>query len=445
MGNGKTHLVTAMLLFVIIVSSYLIMAFNFPVAYMIATYEDLVGEWAQVLFFCSVLVLSVRLSFTQSKFRYFFIILALASFYTVMEEISWGQRLFNISSPDFFQKHNLQQETNIHNFITGPFATELKITIEYVLFCGLISFGFLYPFFLKHRWKLAVKIEKLGIPSPPIYLWPFFVLSAYLEIEPFGFNEAEIAETLIPLALTIFLAHYYFSYRNDITPENLTVLPTQISTRLATTISLIFLIVIFLSAGITYASYSSPRLKSKIDSRLENGLEKFAGRYKRYERWEIAAKLYHLVDKKEPNRPSIQRKLALCYEGLEDQENSQKYINKALRINRNRLQKKPTSISANISQAITYRQLNDQEKAEFHLNEALHYAHKRVLKKPNSSSAAYWLGNSYSQMGNYAAAYEQYKRAVELKPNNSKYKKSYLKTKIKLQKSNKEINDSENN
>lgn len=35
-----------------------------------------------------------------------------------MEEISWGQRLFSIESPEFFQQHNYQDEITLHNFLS---------------------------------------------------------------------------------------------------------------------------------------------------------------------------------------------------------------------------------------------------------------------------------------------------------------------------------------
>ncbi len=435
MIKNKIHQITANILFAVIVCAYTVMAFKFPVAYMVGTYEDLVGEWAQVLFFFSVMVLSLRLAFYKSRYRLFFAVLALASFYTVMEEISWGQRLFNIPTPDFFQRHNLQQETNIHNFFTGPFATQLKKIMEYALFTALILYGLVYPISLRFQWRFAIRIDAMGLPAPPLYLWPFFFLSGVLELGPFSFNEAEIAEILIPLALTIFLTHHWILYHDNIAWENTNALPGSISQRLALMIVAIFMGVVLLATGITYASYTNPRLKAKIDSRIANGIEKFAGRYKRYEQWDTAVSLYHKMDDKEPGRPSIQRRLALCYKELGDRDKSQLYIDKALAINLRKIKRKPSTISAHLSQAITYRQINDPAKAEFHLHTALQNALKRIEKNPDSASAAYWLGKTYYQLEKYSAAKEQYQRAVDLRPQRSKYKKALLKLEIMLAKS----------
>ena len=42
-------------------------------------------------------------------------------FFAAGEEISWGQRIFNIETPDFFLEKNLQNETNLHNLEIGGF------------------------------------------------------------------------------------------------------------------------------------------------------------------------------------------------------------------------------------------------------------------------------------------------------------------------------------
>ena len=45
--------------------------------------------------------------------------LCLFSVFAAGEEISWGQRIFNVESSDFFQKNNAQGETNLHNLVVG--------------------------------------------------------------------------------------------------------------------------------------------------------------------------------------------------------------------------------------------------------------------------------------------------------------------------------------
>lgn len=44
-----------------------------------------------------------------------YVILSLCFIFIFLEEISWGQRIFNINTPEFFRKHNFQGELTFHN------------------------------------------------------------------------------------------------------------------------------------------------------------------------------------------------------------------------------------------------------------------------------------------------------------------------------------------
>ncbi len=423
MFKSKSHVIVASVLFTVIVSAYVVMAVRFPMAYIVATYEDFFGEWMQVFFFAAAMVFSLKLALAKSRFRIFFAVLTLACFYVIGEEISWGQRIFDIESPDFFRTHNLQRETNIHNFFTGPFGTPLKKTIAFIISLGFILYGLIYPLAIRLRWKAALWIEKRGIPAPPLYVWPFFVCSAFLELGFLSFNEAEVAEILTPFALSITSFYYWTDHRQGLdvhqTPGD-----ASFSRRIAVGTVVIFLCVMVLSVTATYASYASPRIKARMESRMNNGIEKFASRYRLYKQWNIAARLYHEMDKREPGRASIQRRLATCYDKQGKEEKADLYLQKALDIDSRRMKIKPENVSSNLSLAKTYRQMGDKEMADQHLDSALRVALKRVEKKPESASAAYWLGKAYRDMGNYSEALEQFQKAFRLKPHISKYRKA---------------------
>ncbi|MBL6647256.1 MAG: hypothetical protein ISP68_04795 [Flavobacteriaceae bacterium] len=66
------------------------------------------------------------------------------------EEVSWGQRIFNIESPEFFTKNNLQNETNIHNLnVCGIKLNKWIFTYGMVLVFTL----YLIMPFLSRRYK----------------------------------------------------------------------------------------------------------------------------------------------------------------------------------------------------------------------------------------------------------------------------------------------------
>lgn len=430
MSNKPDHLLVYTL-FGVIVCAYLIMAIWFPMAYIWATYEDLVGEWIQFWFFVTALLYSAKLALSQSKFRLFFAILALCCFYAAMEEISWGQRILDIASPDFFKRYNIQKETNIHNLFVGPIGTVTKRIIQYSLAAALVIYGLIYPFALKRHWHLATRLESFGLASPPIYLWPFFVLGAFLELPVLRFNEAEIAEILISFALAVMAMHYWRTHRLQNKDERVSngQKDTGFSNQHAVSISVMFFAVLFLSGVSTYFSYTSPVIGPRIDNRVLNGVEKFAGRYKRYGHYNMAASLYLQVHREEPHRTSILRKAAACFKEMGDIEKFEFYITMALDKDLERYKRKPRKISLNLSLARTYRQLGKTDKADYHLEKALQIGSNRVKRKPESASAAYWLGKTYSMLNNPAAAAEQYQRASDLNPYSRKYKKALISAK----------------
>ena len=436
MSRNRTHIIISSLLFVIITGSYIVMALKFPIAYIKATFEDFYGEWAQVFLFAAVFILSLKLAFARSRFRIFFILLALACFFTFMEEISWGQRIFDIQTPDFFKKHNLQGETNLHNFLMGPYSTT-NIFMECLLSAGFLCYGLVYPAALALRVRFAEWIYEKGLFAPPLYLWPYFVLSAVLEFEVFSFNEAEIAEILIPFAISIALLNHMFENNRGIASD--TGRPKTLdgsgSRRLALAICGIFLFAAVSSAWATSASYASPRFKNGMETRLIRGTDAFAERYKTHEIWDTAIYLYKIIDHKEPNRPHILRRIAFCYGKIGNAEKERDYLERAFDLDLMYLEQVPSSIPANISVALSYIQVGNitQDKyffdiAESHRDRALEYALIQAKEEPESADAAYWLGSAYSEKGDLEAALTYFRKAFELEPYIMTYRKAYINT-----------------
>ena len=420
-------------LFAFILCAYIVMAIKFPMAYIWATYEDLFGEWLQFWFFVTAMIFSARLALAPSRYRLFFGILALSCFYVAMEEISWGQRILDLQTPDFFRKHNIQKEINIHNLFTGPVVTPTKAAIEYAFAGALVLYGICYPFALGRDLPAASWIEKRGLPAPPIYLWPFFLAGALLDIQLFSFNEAEVAEILISFALALMAIHYWILHRSEARSLKKNLKNRALSKIPADYIVALFLTVILISFGSTYASYASVKGRLRIEKRILNGVEKFAGRYVRYGMWATAAELYLRVHQEEPHRTSILRELATCYRKMGDEKRFEFYNSKALETALEQYRLKPRSVLVNLSLAETYRQSGKDTQAEQHLQNALDVALERVKKKPKSAVAAYWLGLTYKLKGDDTSALGAFRKASELNPYNVKYKRALKKALITIE------------
>jgi len=411
-------------LFASILCAYIVMAIKFPIAYIWATYEDLFGEWLQFWFFVTAMIFSARLALAPSRYRLFFGILALSCFYVAMEEISWGQRILELQTPDFFRKHNIQKEINIHNLFTGPVVTPTKAAVEYGFAGALVLYAICYPIALGLGRPVASWLEKRGLPAPPIYLWPLFLAGALLDIQIFSFNEAEVAEILISFALSVLTIYYWTLYRSEARSIKKNLKNRTLSRTRADYIVAVFLAVLLISFGSTYASYAPVKNRLRIEKNILNGVEKFAGRYVRYGMWETAAQLFLRIHQEEPHRTSILRELATCYREMGDEERFEFYNSKALETALEQYRREPRSVLVNLSLAETYRQSGKDSQAELHLQKAFEVALERVKREPKSAGAAYWLGLTYKIKGDYASAIEEYQRASELDPYNIRYKRA---------------------
>ncbi|HOX75972.1 MAG TPA: hypothetical protein PK521_15920 [Bacteroidales bacterium] len=92
-------------------------------------------------------------------------ILAGMFFFAAGDEISWGQRIFNIQSSEFFLEHNKQAETNIHNLVIGGTSIN-KLVFSQIMFTVLaIYFLFSRLMVAKIRFVRDL-VNRFRIPLP---------------------------------------------------------------------------------------------------------------------------------------------------------------------------------------------------------------------------------------------------------------------------------------
>jgi len=125
------------------------------------------------------------LTFLRTK-NVFLLGLAFIFFVGTGEEISWGQRLFHLNTPDWMQEVNVQREINIHNLeifndsnFEGVKKTGLQRLVEINMLFRIFSMFFciLLPLFFFHiKPKFAVN-KKFQIPVAPVTIGIFFFIS----------------------------------------------------------------------------------------------------------------------------------------------------------------------------------------------------------------------------------------------------------------------------
>ena len=105
----------------VLVAALLFVKISAPWTYWhVAGVEDGPIEWltALIYFVSASLAVALALRFHRSGVSLHAAlsgVLALGMFVIGMEEISWGQRILGIASPEFFMVANRQQELNLHN------------------------------------------------------------------------------------------------------------------------------------------------------------------------------------------------------------------------------------------------------------------------------------------------------------------------------------------
>lgn len=423
--RDNPHKAVILAILAMVVSAYALMAFRFPLAYIWATYEDLVGEWAQTYSFLTAAVLAVIVAVRQTRYRWFFALLAIACSYVFLEEISWGQRIFGFETPGFLKSRNLQGEANVHNLLTGPHKTLLKDLISIAVSLGLVGYGLLYPLLQKFRWRVALWFDRIGVAAPPLILWPFFTLAAFFELKPLSFNEAEIAELLIAFALATTALHYLFATRHELMPAG-TDWNRNHSLVFGQQVIVLAAAILGIASATTVGFYSVPANKVRVDNRIENGIEKFAGRYERYDRCDIAIELYLMLLEKEPERVYILRKLAACYRDMGEDNLYEETIAKAISIDLDKYAEEPWRASVNQSLVRSYRLTGNEKLAQAHLDEALQIGISRVTEHPDSASAAYSYGRALRLAGRLDEAFKQFTRAYDIDRTSSRYRQAYF-------------------
>ncbi len=132
--------------------------------------EDGFTETLTVLVFLMSAFLCLKLSFSirnrSSKLTYFFLFLIFV--FGLGEEISWGQRIFNIQSSEFFIENNAQKETNLHNLkISGVKIN--KLVFGKILGVFLALYFLLFPWLYKKYKKIQNWVSHFQIPVPDLH------------------------------------------------------------------------------------------------------------------------------------------------------------------------------------------------------------------------------------------------------------------------------------
>lgn len=152
------------------VLAMLLLGLSAPQRYRMLLQEDRVVEWATVWLFLCAGVLGLRSSIRDR--RPFDALVALFCLFVAGEEFSWGQRLVGYFPPEFFLRHNEQQELSIHNL-------PQSVPPGSVLMLALAGHGLAIPLLTRLR-GAARWFERAGVTPPPETLVPWYGVAIFL-------------------------------------------------------------------------------------------------------------------------------------------------------------------------------------------------------------------------------------------------------------------------
>ncbi len=134
------------------------------------TREDGFLEWLTVIaLFSSALVCWQRCwafrQYANGIFAACSAVYGAVFFFGMGEEISWGQRLLGIETPEFLAKANAQKEMNLHNLVIGGISVN-KLVFGKILAVGIAVFLVAFPMAYRQSMPIRLWCDRLAIPVP---------------------------------------------------------------------------------------------------------------------------------------------------------------------------------------------------------------------------------------------------------------------------------------
>jgi len=193
------------------------------------TKEDGVIENATVFvyLFSFIFSLSIAKQFKSKKILFtLFLILGIGFFIIAFEEISWGQRMFDFESPDWFPE-NIQDETNIHNLVV--FQSYRNTAYVVVAFMGAFSW-IIFPLIKRIVKNVGKNYEiflEYALPSKFLFSYFFSVLifkltmkflprefiRGHISLDFFINYDSEFFELILAFGIMLFVFHTFVKLR----------------------------------------------------------------------------------------------------------------------------------------------------------------------------------------------------------------------------------------
>ncbi|HSP31253.1 MAG TPA: hypothetical protein VLO13_04475 [Halomonas sp.] len=186
--------------------------FFHPVSYVYFISEDKIGEYATSVAFAAAACFFVAVARRGIGLnRLFMFSMAFLSLLIAGEEISWGQRIFGVDTPELLRNVNHQGEITLHNI--GPLQEANFHEVAGVLLQILMVTSA-----LKNRLSQSfASIRSLSLP--PVSLWPSAVVVSYVLVAMPMVKGDEIAEAFLAFLVLTWSILIFRELRAEVVSE----------------------------------------------------------------------------------------------------------------------------------------------------------------------------------------------------------------------------------
>jgi hypothetical protein len=175
--------------------------------HLIENLQCIIAFITSVLWMLSVYKIYKHTEITNIVFFAFPILFALAFIFLAGEELSWGQRIFNIATPEYFVDNNAQMEINVHNIPIISFGSYVLYPAV-VFYIITIIWGVLLP--LVRNVVILKQVIFIAFPIPRLWTIPYFVTPGLFRLfyyQNFANHAREGMELLFIIAFFLISMH----------------------------------------------------------------------------------------------------------------------------------------------------------------------------------------------------------------------------------------------
>ena len=238
----KREYFAAIIILILLILSYSVLLIESPeTALRLSTEDRLIEYLSSIFFFLASVILFYLFAVTKSEDKdfifksrrnYFILLLGLFFFFCAGEEISWGQRIIGIDTPELMKDMNAQKELNIHNlfiFQATDSNNNIKTGLQELLtghkiFAFIwITFCLLIPVLYRFSAQTNKLLTRISFPVIPLWLGILFLINHLISkvfesihLFPRLTPIIETKETDFALLFLFVSIILYLQYRNNI-------------------------------------------------------------------------------------------------------------------------------------------------------------------------------------------------------------------------------------